>query len=193
MHNDDKLSYFTSAITADGNAVADKVLSEIRTESEQQISAAEDEYLGETYRFIKNEVAQIRAEMRRNVSQKTLADKRALHSLRQSMFADVDAAVVAKLHDYTASEKYAAHIVDALQEASKAFYGEDITVYLRKDDMAMADELQASLPGVTLTFCEGEFRLGGLLCRCPSRRRQVDDTFDTRYAEMRERFDTLLG
>ena len=46
--------------------------------------------------------------------------------------------------------------------------GDDIRVYLRRADMAQADALAAALPGMTFTFREGTFLLGGLVAESSS-------------------------
>lgn len=192
-HIDEKLAFFTSTIAADANAQAVKIMDEVQTESQQQLNTAEDEYLNEAYRYIKNEVSGIRTEARRGISHKLLENKRALFTLSQTMYEEVEKAVLDKLAVYTASEAYTAALIDALTHIVHSFGQEPVQVYLRKEDMDKAAVLQNALPTAQLTFIEGTFKLGGLLCQCPTRHWQVDDTFDTRYAELAKRFSALLG
>ncbi len=192
-HADEKLSFFTSAISAEAAALASKVMEEVQAESQQQMTAAEDEYLNETYRYIKNEVSRLRTEMRRSVSHKMLENKRELHALQQRMFEQSKADVDAKLAQYTATPDYVSALIETLKKIHKAFGNDPIHVYLCARDMDKTAQLQAALPGAELSFFEGSFKLGGLLCQCPAKGWQVDDTFDTRYLALNQRFYALLG
>ena len=193
MSADEKLEFFTSAIYTDGNAEASRILTEIQAESERTLAAAEDEYLNEAYRHIRSEIGRIRTEMRRKVSQKLLENKRAQFLLQNRLFEDIRQAVLARVEAYTETEAYRRSLTESLIKIYEEFNHDAMQVYLRLEDMQWAPLLQAALPDAELSFFEGNFKLGGLLCQCEIRHWQVDDTFDTRYAELELRFTKLLG
>jgi len=193
-HNtDERLAFFTSAISADADGQAKRIMAEVQAESEQQMSAAEDQFLNETYRFIKNEVSRIRTDMRRTVSHKMLESKREIYAEQHQMFENIRQELDQKIAKYTQTSAYIDRLIASLKALRAAFGSDQIEVYLRPADKDKAKQLQTALNDKGLTFREGSFKLGGLLCQCPAKHWQIDDTFDTRYKELNKQFSLLLG
>ncbi len=188
----EKLENFTSVITADAVAESKQIYDEIRQESEQVLTAAEDEALGEMFRYIKTEVSTIRTEAGRRVSRVMMDNKRKLYTRRDAMTGQVIAEVTQTLRDFVATPGYADRLERLLTETLNEFKA-DTVVYLRKEDMGLADRLTKLAGVVKLEFRQGSFRLGGLKAVCPSKKLQIDECYDTTLDELHGRFAELFG
>ncbi|MCL2030432.1 MAG: V-type ATP synthase subunit E family protein [Oscillospiraceae bacterium] len=188
----DKLERFTGAITADAAAEARQIYEAIRQESDHALSVAEDETLSETFRYIKSEAAQIRAAAGQRVSRTAMDNKRALALRRSEMSAEVLALVRERLAVYVCAEAYTEQLRGLAERAVRAF-GADTDIYLRAEDMPLAEAIAPKRTPHTVTFREGAFRVGGLRAVCPARRMQIDESFDTTLEELSGRFAELFG
>lgn len=189
-----KLDHFTATILAEATAETERALAELKEKHNSSYSAAEDRILGETYHYIRTEVARIKSDAGRRVSRRMLDNKRALYLRREEIAREVFGEVREKLTAYTAGNAYPKRLREICRRAVDTLKGaEDIRVYLRAADMAHVDDLSAALPGVKLQFLEGTFVLGGLVAESPSLGRRVDATFDSAMEELDGHFAELFG
>ncbi len=188
-----KLAQFTAAIQADAMAESEKILSEVRQEVDTAMSAAEDEVLNETFRYIKNEVAHERTETGRRVSRRMMDNKNALNNRREEMANAVMDKVRARLVSYVQSDAYAVQMTTLAKEIITAFGNKETVFYLRPADKAIADVFKRELKDYKFQIAEGIFELGGLMASCPETHMQIDESFDTKYSELRGHFSELFG
>lgn len=189
-----KLDHFTAAILAEATAETEHTLSILSEKRTTAYSAAEDEVLGEAYRFIHGEVARIRTEAGRRVSRHMLDNKRALYLRREAMADEVFDAVRARLNAYTASPAYPKRMERLYTEALTRLGGaSEVQIFLRPEDKALAAILEASRPGIKAAFEEGSFSLGGLIAQAPTTGKRVDATFDSVMDELSGHFAELFG
>ena len=189
-----KLDHFTATILAEATAETERTLADLKEKRSEAFSAAEDQILAETYHYIRTEVARVKSEAGRQVSRRMLDAKRELFLRRGQIADEVFELVRQKIVAYTGGGAYPLRLKDLFLAAVESLKeGDDIRVYLRRADMAQADALAAALPGMTLTFREGTFLLGGLVAESPSLGRRVDSTFDSALAELNGHFAELFG
>lgn len=189
-----KLDHFTATILAEATAETERALAELKEKHNTSYSAAEDRILGETYHYIRTEVARIKSDAGRRVSRHMLDVKRELYLRREEIAREVFGEVREKLVAYAAGPDYAQRLQALCRRAVEALKGaDDIRVYLRPADAGQKDALSAALPGVKLTFLEGSFVLGGLVAESPSLGRRVDSTFDSAMEELNGHFAELFG
>ena len=188
----EKLEGFTSVIMADAMAESTRIYDDIKRESQSILSAAEDEALAETFRYIKNEIAKIHSDCGRKLSRKLMENKRELYTRRERMADEVMDAVRTKLEEYVKTPVYRKQMKAILKRTLDVFSA-DTTVWLREEDMDMVPELVALAGKHTVTFQTGRFELGGFEAACPARKKQADETFDTTMHELRSHFSELFG
>jgi vacuolar-type H+-ATPase subunit E/Vma4 len=187
-----KLEHFTSAITEGAIDESRKIYEEIRTQSERALAAAEDEVLGETFRFVKSEVSKIRTQAGRLVSRKMMENKRALSLRRAEMCAECIAQVRARLAEYVKTPAYTRRLKDIAARALATLAG-DCVLCLREEDMRLRGDIIPLHCPHNVEFRVGAFELGGLRAFCRSKALQVDASFDTTLEELGEHFAELIG
>lgn len=188
----DKLERFTAVITADAQAEAREIYAAIQQESDHALSTAEDEALNETFRYIKNEVSQIRSAAGQRVSKTVMDNKRALARRRREMSEETLDLVRQRLAEYVSTDAYKAQLGKLTEQIVQTFR-DDMVIYLRAEDMPMASSIAPKRCPHSVTFREGDIRLGGLRAVCPGKHMQIDESFDTTLSELSERFAELFG
>lgn len=188
----EKLEQFSQVILSDAADECAEIYKEIKRESEIAKTAAEDDALADTFRYIKAEISKITIDCGKRLSRTMMDNKRALYSRREEMSDEIRDLVVAKIKDYVQTESYALQL-ESLTRRIVGEFGADTVIYLRQDDMDKKERLENLGLGHKLTFKQGGFKLGGLEADCPDRKLHVDETFDTTLLELRGHFSELLG
>lgn len=189
-----KLDRFTAAILAEATAETERVMAEVREKRKAAFDEAEDQVLLDAYHYIRGEVARIKTEAGREVSRHMLDNKRALYLRREEISREVFAQVRQRIAAFTQTDAYTVRLRELLRRSINVLAGaDDITVYLRTQDMALADALRAEAGKTPLAVAEGEFTLGGLIAESPSLGRQVDASFDSAMADLSGHFAELFG
>lgn len=188
----DKLRHFTSAILTDAQQEADVIYQEIKRESEEAMSAADDEALTDAFRYIKTEISRIEADCGRRISRAVMANKREIFLRREAMADEVMEAVCERLAIFVHTPGYADYLEGVLRSLLRTFDG-DVTVYLRPEDANLEDMLADVPTKHKITFADGNFSLGGLEVSCPEKKLHADATFDTRVHDLRDHFSELFG
>lgn len=192
MDSYDKLDYFISVITSDAMEESNKIYDAIKRESEEVLTAAEDDSLNDMFRYIKSEVAKIHNEAGRRVSRKTMENKRRLYLRREEMTGEVLNDVTEKIKEYIKTPAYTKQLTSILFRVMDEF-GADAIVYLRPEDMHLAGLLEKIDTPHGMEFRAGSFLLGGLQASCPSKMLQIDESFDTTLDNLRGRFAEMFG
>jgi len=189
---EEKLQHFKSAILTDARDEVAAINREIESESEAVMSAADDEALAESFRYIKTGISQIEAECGRRLSHAVMANKREIFLRREAMADEVMAAVTERLTAFTATPAYVEYLESVLITLLGSFDG-DVTVCLRPEDRHLGDTLRRTPTRHNIIFFDGTFTLGGLEVYCTEKNRHADATFDTRVQELREHFSEMFG
>lgn len=189
-----KIDRFAATIVAEATADTEHTLAELSQRRAAAYSAAEEQVLGDVYRYIHGEVARVKTEAGRQVSRHMLENKRTLYLRREEIAAEVCGEVRARLAAYTASPAYATRMAALYADALAVLPGAaEVRLFLRPADAALADALAASQPQVKVQVLEGDFLLGGLVADAPALGKRVDATFDSSMEELSGHFAELFG
>ena len=191
---DKKLAAFSDSIIAEANEDSKRITEALQEQRDSLIKAAEAEIAEETARRTKLRINEINAREGRRVAAQMMENKRAQLQCREDCAAEAFEVAKQRIAFFTTSSEYLPHLKWLLSRAVGVLgYGFSATVYLRGEDMQYADELMKSVSGVSLAFCEGSFKLGGLSLVCRSRGRRIDMTFDSALSDMVGHFSELSG
>lgn len=189
-----KLDRFAAAILDGAAAETERTAAALRRRRQEAMTAAEDAALRETYQYIHDSVARIKAEAGREVSMRMQDNKRTLYLRRSEIAAEVFDAVRLRIADYTAAPAYRERLCALLQEALDTLSGaEELRIYLRSADRGHAAALAQAAPGHTLTFLEGGFQLGGLIAEAPGLGLRCDASFDSALDALDGHFAEIFG
>lgn len=189
-----KVRYFLENIHAQVKRDLDQLdlsLAAIQTEAREEGAAAAAKKVA---RYKERELSELRNVSQVEVDARRTENRRKLLEQRQAWADETAARVVARVKDYTAGSEYPARMAALLRSGLDAL-GRDgpLTVYLRREDLFLAERLKKSAKGVPLSFEEGEFSLGGLILSSPETGRRADLSFDTALDAARDRFSELAG
>jgi vacuolar-type H+-ATPase subunit E/Vma4 len=193
MNQHEKLRHFTSAIESDARGESERILENIRLEMESALAAAEDDILNESFRYIKNEVARARTDSWRRISHRMMENKNALNRRREEMSEIVMGRVTERLSEYVKTEDYVQGLIKSARAILYEFNHCDTVIYLRANDAPLEKQLRLALKNEHFTVETGEFELGGLMGTCPATHMQIDESFDTKFEELRGHFAELFG
>ncbi len=187
---DKKLEGFIATIYEDAENEGSALESELSAKRDAYLRAADDELLEEVYAYIRSATTRIRTEAGRRVSQKIFEQKRELHRCRREILDQIVADARARVEEYTKTAEYSAALEQLANFAEKKLGGEDMTIYLRPQDMVYADRIAAL---VRAKVKEGEVELGGLVAVNPHRRLRLDLSYDSALEKAAEDFSRMPG
>lgn len=189
-----KLKYFLENIRARSQKELEQLdlsLTEVQEEARKEGAAAAAEKVA---RYKEQALSELRNVNQVELDARHTENRRRLFEQRQVWADETAARVTAMVRDYTAGLEYPARL-SALLASALDVLGRSgpVTVYLRREDMALSGALQKTAKGAALSFQEGDFGLGGLIAASPKVGRRVDLSFDTALEEARDRFGELAG
>lgn len=122
-------------------------------------------------------------------------DRRSLLAYREACSREVTEEVVSRVQAFTASAEYPAHLAVLAARGIRALGGNEgcVRVYIRREDMPLADGLRAGLLPASVTTEEGDFALGGVIVELPERGLRADLTFETALREAQDSFGEIFG
>ena len=189
-----KLQYFLENIRAHSQQELDGLAGTVSEGQRQAREEAQARAEAEAARYKATELAQLRNVGQVQVDAWQTENRRRLLEQRQAWGAEVTAQVAQKVRSYVSGPDYPQRLESLLTEALDAL-GRDgpVVIYLRREDMPLAEGLQQYARDVELSFAEGDFALGGLIAASPKAARRVDMSFDTALDAAQARFSELAG
>lgn len=189
-----KLKGFTGVIISAAQGRADAA----RAEADEQEKATLEDYRKrareEGERRTTQALAEAKAREEKRVMTETLAANRSILQLREDCAKTVIADVRERLAAYPSTPEYARTLDRLLLQGLSAIPGaKRANVLLRREDISHAGHLETAASGITLTFQEGFFTLGGIIIEFPDEHRRADLTFDTALDDLSGRFAEITG
>ncbi|MCX7614361.1 MAG: V-type ATP synthase subunit E [Clostridiales bacterium] len=191
---DEKLERFTSAILNDAHLEAEKIKKEIDLEYKQALTTAENEFLTEVFKYIKDEIAKIKSTEGKRLSKKLLDAKRTLFLRRNEIANAVFDELRNRISVYTSTPEYEERLLQLSKKAASMVNGSCGTVvYLRNADMQFIDKVKSAFAPNDVDIREGNFTLGGIVAECKDKRMRIDESFDLAVSERYEHFTEMFG
>lgn len=104
---------------------------------------------------------------------------------RQKLEETIFSNVRQRLEEYTLTEDYRQSVLSRISELKAHYPHEHTTVSLQDSDMALADQIQALLPGCAVQG-DKKNHLGGFILNNPVARIYIDETLESKLAAQRE-------
>ena len=190
----DKFDKFKQIVLEEALRDQEALHAQVEEVRSTRLREAEEQIKRETDEMVQARARAITGETGREISRRMLADKHAVATRRESIAAEVFAAVREKILAFTGTEEYLPHLkalyVDAFSALGNPYDG---LIWLRPEDMQYVRDLTSALPGRHVTFQEGDFKLGGLIVDCQSRLLRADMSYDTALGDLEGHFAELFG
>lgn len=182
----EKLKHFTTVTLENVQSKCDKTLEQYKSE----LDARFESHKTEAVRLSSLEEKSLREDIERKASKEYTMEQ--LHirrkishkqdELKGKLFADVEK----RLEEYRAGEAYKAYLVRLIKKAVRFARGEELHIYIDMEDEHLKDELEQCCE-VTLLVSDHAFK-GGIRAELPKRNILIDNTFETKLEEEKEKF-----
>lgn len=186
MEISEKLGTFSQAAIEAASEQSAAMLQEY--EARHAASIAEYERQKQQEQQTRERIAQeqVRKEINRSTSEELLRLKKEHHARQEQRKQELFALVEEKLAAYRKSDVYESLLQKKIAKARELAAGEPFTVYIDPEDIAFKERLEQA-EDCELTVSGNSFG-GGIRAVIPAKHMLMDDSFDSRLAEERERF-----
>ena len=183
-----KTDNFLKAIEKYAEEQRSKMQSEAEDFKNRELNIAEEEGLKEAYTMIQKKMADINNRISSDRSKQEAESRRNIFIRRKEIEDEVFEKAKQRLIEFTATEKYISLLETSAKNIAEVLGADDITVYLKKDDMKHKDRIIKAL-GKNCEFAvSDEIKIGGITGLSRSRGLIADETLDTRLEEQHEWF-----
>lgn len=189
---DINLQRFADAVFADAENEKRQLMTELEAKRTERFEHLENEILSEAYDEMQAHIAAIRNESAAAVSAATVEERSSLIALRSELEEKVFAAAAARIEAFRGTADYPALLERQAAAAADQIGSHSCVIRLRADDMALADRLCALFSSAAAE-ADAHIALGGFSVLCPEANIVIDQTFDSRFAEARQRFRSTSG
>lgn len=180
MSPDIKTGNFLNAIQKFADEQKHQIRSEVEKFKAEELKKAEDEGIRDAHELIMKEMTSMRAGIAGELAKKEDEGRQQLYKRREEMVNEVFCKAKQKLLEYTKTAEYRAALKNDAQEAADFFRNDEVTVYLKSDDMELQGEL-STIFGNNCSFkAASDIIIGGLKAQCSARGIVVDSTLDTK-------------
>lgn len=186
MTTDEKLQHFLEHCLEDAQHKSDTMLKEYSDALEKMFLEHQEDIKRQTDLRIQTETDRLNRECNKALAKEQISIKRILSKkhdeLRDMLFVEVKDL----LEHYMATPDYEKLLVHQIKKAKEFAGSEEITIYI---DPADSDRLRSleTASGVKLTVSQYTFH-GGTRAVVPSRKVLIDNSFETRLDEAKEKF-----
>lgn len=186
LNIEEKLKHFTTVTIENVQSKCDRSFEEYKAELDGQLerhkteaarlSALEEKTLRDAIeRKASKEYTMEQLHIRRKINRKQ-------NELKEKLFAEVEK----RLGEYRATTEYRDYLAHQIERAVRFARGEELHIYIDMEDGHMKEELEKRCK-VTLKVSEQAFK-GGIRAELPKRNILIDNTFETRIEEEKEKF-----
>ena len=183
-----KTDNFLKAIEKYAEEQRSKMQSEAEDFKNRELNIAEEEGLKEAYTMIQKKMADINNRISSDRSKQEAESRRNIFIRRKEIEDEVFEKAKQRLIEFTATEKYISLLETSAKNIAEVLGADDITVYLKKDDMKHKDRIIKALGKNCEFSVSDEIKIGGITGLSRSRGLIADETLDTRLEEQHEWF-----
>lgn len=171
----DKLIAFENAVLGETNREIQEIENELRSIEDAEMKKAQDAEYNELFVYMQQQVQDIKASYKKQITKARLTAKQDLLKYRNQMVDELFTMASDKILLFANSPAYPDYVLEKLQAALEEMPGDELTISVRAEDVSL---FQAKLPAYTriTTVCEdpqnllGGFSLinsqAGLLLNC---------------------------
>ena len=190
ISQEEKLQRFEKAVSDEIDNKIKKINASAEASRDEIIEKANDESLIEAYDKIKDEIKNISQKYTKLVSKAELDSKREVLLHREKILKQILDNVIAKLYEFTKSDKYINYIKKSLNdEIPKDTDLNDIVVYVSKDDISLEKEIKNAIGDTVSVESRDSIKIGGICVFFKSENIIKDRTLDSALEEQRVIFN----
>lgn len=138
---------------------------------------------------VNEEKARIENDYKQQSSKEIYKYKKELLMKRDEIINQVFSDVKKRIENYMATGEYLKYLINCIQDASKSFRSEDLTVYLMEKDFEKRTDVEKILTNIKITWEKSDnIHIGGVIVKKSGTNLITDETFDQKLIEASDRF-----
>lgn len=192
-NSEEKVRQFMQAIQRYAEEQSRRIREEVRQFKQDNLARAEQQALTEAAALTEREQAAVREEMSREMSQRDMAARRELLSVRAGIMDKTFALAREKILAYTRTDAYPQALQESLDRLMALLPAEGTVYRLGKADSALLPPLADRLPQGSRIELSDDITLGGLRGENRAAGLMADDTLDARLDAQTEWFEARSG
>lgn len=183
-----KTEAFLSAIHTLAAEECKRIDEETESIREQRLKTMQSEAKKRYQTEMEYEIARIRADANREISQKGEESRRTLSNLRTSLCEQVFSRARAQIEAYTKTDAYREFLLRSAQKIGEMFRGGEVTLFISQADSDKADAICKSFGEACTVTVSSDILLGGIRAADRKSHQLADNTLDTALAEQKAWF-----
>lgn len=183
-----KTEAFLSAIHTLAAEECKRIDEETESIREQRLKTMQNEAKKRYQTEMEYEIARIRADANREISQKGEESRRTLSDLRTSLCEQVFSRARAQIEAYTKTDAYREFMLRSAQKIGEMFRGGEVTLFISQADSDKADAICKSFGEACTVTVSSDILLGGIRAADRKSHQLADNTLDTALAEQKAWF-----
>lgn len=186
MTTDDKLKHFTTVTIENVQKECNEMLVEYKEKMDEYLA----EHKEESIKNAKLKMSIAEDGIKRKVSQEYTSMqmhlKRKINHKQEELKEKLFTEVKKLLEDYVKSPEYQEYVLKKIEDMKKFAGSDELHIILDLNDTALAEQINI-LPNMKLIISEKSFS-GGVIGQIPSRNILIDDSFDTKFEEIKDKY-----
>ncbi len=188
-----KTEAFLSAIHTLAAEECKRIDEETESIREQRLKTMQSEAKKRYQTEMEYEIARIRADANREISQKGEESRRTLSDLRTSLCEQVFSRARAQIEAYTKTDAYREFLLRSAQKIGEMFRGGEVTLFISQADSDKADAICKSFGEACTVTVSSDILLGGIRAADRKSHQLADNTLDTALTEQKAWFLEISG
>lgn len=186
MTTEDKLQHFTSVTIENVQKECDKVVTEYKEKMDKYFEEHKDAAIKKARlatsiaedgikRKASQEYTSVQMHLKRKINHKQV-------ELKDKLFGQVKEL----LSEYVKTDEYRNYVLEKIESIKKFAGSDELVIVLDPKDAKLADEISPSST-IKVTVGEKSF-IGGVVGQIPSKNILIDDSFESKYEEIKEKY-----
>jgi vacuolar-type H+-ATPase subunit E/Vma4 len=190
---DEKMKKFVDAIINDAIEQKEQLLKEIDEQKCSELSKAEEEILSNIYLDIKAQIADIKNNVSKDISKKSLEIKNQLLQKRDALTSIVYDKLKEKLLNFVASNDYKVYVKQSIERNLLDIGSKAVTLIISMRDYALFKEICENAKIDAELKTDDEIVYGGFIILSKEKALRIDETIDEKLRLSHEYFGEISG
>jgi V-type proton ATPase subunit E len=187
---EEKLQHFKEACVADAMAAAEKILSDYRSALDKDFADYQSSEIRLADMEVKTETTRIDKETNKELALEQIKLKMEISKKAAELKEKIFSQLEAKLATYQSSPAYEALLDSQIDKALKFAGNDEVKIYIDPNDEALAHKLSVK-HGIDIAISKYPFH-GGLRAVIPAKNILIDNSFEKKIAEAKDKFDVEM-
>lgn len=193
LRDSEKIQAFSEKVLGEANDRAAGVAREAYDKKQAELAREEARVKSALEAKYRTELKNIRESAAAELSRLTLEKRKEYLTVRDGITEKTINRTREKLAEFTHEERYSDYMCGRAKKAASAL-GTRFTIYVKEDDMPLADSLKEAAGGLCDGVCaDGGIEIGGLIVRSATGGMVIDNTLDEGLAESRKELMLLMA